>query len=154
MEERSEGFVSFGFGFSLSASPLHLGLKKIICLRLSSLNPLIGQIDVSHWSAGSRFISAVVISLVPACQVGREWLMFGSQPSSWPFLAGGQQSICTDVSAGWWAFSLCKGSASSLPPATFHLSASTSSWPSSSLYYNNYKRCATFQWDWISEFYW
>lgn len=93
MEESSKSFDSFCFVFPLPTSPLHFGIRKIIYLLGSSLNSLTGQIDVSHWPAGSHFISAVVIVLVPSCQVGREWLISESQVCSWPFLAGGQQSM-------------------------------------------------------------
>lgn len=72
--------------------PLHFGLRKSVYLLLSSLNSLIEQIDVSQWSAESHFISTVMIVLVSSCQVGREWLVFGSKLCSWP-LAGGQQGM-------------------------------------------------------------
>lgn len=55
--------VWFGFPLLPPCSPPHLGLRKTIYLLLSSLNSLIAQIDASHWSAGSHFISAVVTIL-------------------------------------------------------------------------------------------
>lgn len=90
-----------GFYFLLSCfSPLHflppphsiLGRGRAFNSLLSSLNSLTGQIDISPRSVGSRFMSAVMIVLVSSCQVGRGWLMFGSELCSWPSLAGGQQN--------------------------------------------------------------
>lgn len=90
-----------GFCFLLSYfSPVHLllpphsilGWGRAFNSLLSSLNSLIGQTDVSPWSAGSHFISAVMAVLVSSRQVGSRWLMFGSKLCSWPSLARGQHS--------------------------------------------------------------